>query len=498
MNSTLPIAVIGAGPVGLAAAAHLIERGETPVVFEAGSTIGANMLNWGHVRMFSPWEFTVDRASVRLLEQHGWQMPPLNDLPTGRDLVERYLVPLSELPEVREHIHLNAQVMAVSRRNIDKMKNVGRDDAPFVLHVVYGDGTEVLIEAKAVIDASGTWHKPNPLGSDGLPAVGENRQAQHIFYGIPDVLGSQRERYGNKRVMVVGSGHSAINALLELAELKNTASDTTIYWAMRGKNLKQVYGGGEDDALPARGRLGTRVQTHVDDGTIEIVSPFRVREITAAASGINVIGETPNGLQTVQVDEIVATTGARTDLDMLRELRLELDPALESTRALGPMIDPNIHSCGTVRPHGEAELRHPEKNFYIVGMKSYGRAPTFLLATGYEQVRSVVAGLVGDWEAARDVQLNLPETGVCSTDLAGEGAACCGTPAVQSEPALISLGTIPAGNLQSNVRLQPMSLQAVPVQGVTATATRDCGCDDTCCGDGVKSTTCGCDSTCCS
>lgn len=494
MNGTLPVVVIGAGPVGLAAAAHLIERGKTPIVFEAGNAIGANMRRWGHVRMFSPWEFTVDRATVRLLEAHGWQMPPAKELPTGGDLVEHYLVPFSELPEVQEHIHLNVRVVAVSRRNIDKMKDAGREDAPFVLHVVYGDGTEELIEASAVIDASGTWHKPNPLGSDGLPAVGEKRQAQHVFYGIPDVLSTYRERYANKRVMVVGSGHSAINALLELAELKNTAPATTIYWAMRGKNLKQVYGGGEDDALPARGRLGTRIQSHVDEGTIQIVSPFRVREIMTAVGGINVSGGTPDGPQTVQVDEIIAATGARPDLDMLRELRLELDPALESTRSLGPMIDPNVHSCGTVRPHGETELRHPEKNFYIVGMKSYGRAPTFLLATGYEQVRSVVAALVGDWEAARDVQLNLPETGVCSTDLVVGGAACCGTPAVKSEPALISQGNIAV----SNVRLQPVSLQAVAVQGVTAAATRDCGCDDTCCGDGVKSTTCGCDSACCS
>lgn len=474
MNSTLPVAVIGAGPVGLAAAAHLIERGETPIVFEAGSSIGANMLEWGHVRMFSPWEFTVDRASVRLLEAQGWQMPPPQELPTGRDLVERYLVPFSVLPQVREHIHLNARVMAVSRLNIDKMKDNGREDAPFVLHVLYGDGHEALIEARAVIDASGTWHNPNPLGSGGLPAIGEQRQAQHIFYGIPNVLGSHRKRYANKRVLVVGSGHSAINALLELAALKEIAPETTIYWAMRGKNLKQVYGGGEDDALPARGRLGTRIQAQVDNGNITIVSPFRLREITLAAAGINVIGESSDGLQTVQVDEIIATTGARPNLDMLRELRLELDCALESTRALGPMIDPNIHSCGTVRPHGEAELRHPEKNFYIVGMKSYGRAPTFLLATGYEQVRSVVAALVGDWEAARAVQLNLPETGVCSTDLSGEGGSCCGVPSSNDAPALIALGNIP---------VNAIGMQGANLQGVTATATatRECDCDDSCC-----------------
>lgn len=487
-SPTLPVAVIGAGPVGLAAAAHLLERGETPLIFEAGDSVGANIRDWQHVRLFSPWEYTVDSATGRMLEQSGWQMPPKQELPTGRDLVERYLLPFSQLPAVQPHLHLNARVIAISRENIDKMKDAGRDDASFILHVVYGDGRETLFEASAVIDASGTWHKPNPLASGGLPAMGEQRHADHIFYGIPDVLDSHQTRFANKRVMVVGSGHSAINALLELAQLRQDYPQTTITWAMRGTNLRQVFGGGEDDALPARGRLGTQIQAHVDAGTIKIVSPFRVREIAAADAGIAVRGQTPTGLESIVVDEIIATTGARPDLEMLRELRLELDPSLESTRQLGPLIDPNIHSCGTVRPHGEAELRHPEKNFYIVGMKSYGRAPTFLLATGYEQVRSVVAALVGDWEAARDVQLNLPETGVCSTDLAGEGAACCGTGVSQSAPlasSLISLSAIPFAVNQ----LQPVALQV---------ATRECGCADDCCGDGVKSTTCGCDTSCCS
>ena len=127
---------------------------------------------------------------------------------------------------------------------------------------------------------------------------------------------------------------------------------------------------------------------------------------------------------------------------MLRELRLDLDPAVESSRALAPLIDPNLHSCGTVRPHGEAELRQPEKYFYIVGMKSYGRAPTFLLATGYEQVRSVVAALAGDWQAARAVRLNLPETGVCITDFADD-AECCGAPAACCPPAAVAIDEIP-------------------------------------------------------
>jgi len=493
-TNTLPVAVIGAGPVGLAAAAHLIERGETPIIFERGDHVGANMRDWAHVRMFSPWEFTVDAASARLLTAHGWQHPPLSGLPTGGEMFSQYLQPLAELPEIAPHLHLGARVVAITRRGTDKMKDAGRESAPFSLHIEYSDGREAWLEARAVIDATGTWQTPNPIGSGGLPAVGEKRHSDHILYGIPSAA-RDRARFANQRVMVVGSGHSAINALLELAKLHADAPATRIYWAMRGSNMTRVYGGGDDDALPARARLGQTTRDLVDSGVVTLLSPFRISDISPAADGLSVTGETSDGLQSVRVDEIVAATGARPDLDMLRELRLDIDSSLESTRALAPMIDPNIHSCGTVRPHGEAELRHPEKDFYIVGMKSYGRAPTFLLATGYEQVRSVVAGLVGDWQSARDVQLNLPETGVCSSNLGGDGGACCGT--TNSQPALLSLADIPLNNglrrpvlLQANGGLlQPVALQ---------TATRECGCDDSCCGDGVKSTTCGCDTTCCS
>lgn len=444
----LPVAVIGAGPVGLAAAAHLIERGEIPIIFEAGAEVGANVRDWQHVRMFSPWEFTVDSASVRLLERHGWQMPPRDEMPTGKALIEQYMQPLAALPEIAPHLHLKARVVAVSRRDLDKMKDAGREHASFVLHITYGDGDEAIIEARAVIDASGTWQQPNPLGSGGLPAIGEKRTAQHIRYGIPDILDTDRERYTNKRVMVVGSGHSAINALLELVELQKDAENTRIYWAMRTTNLAKVLGGGENDALPARGELGLRLQPSLDNGSLTLVAPFHVQQLEQQADGIRVSSGTPDGVQTVEVDEIIATTGARPDLDILRELRLDLDPSLECTRQLGPMIDPNIHSCGTVPPHGEAELRHPEKDFYIVGMKSYGRAPTFLLATGYEQVRSVVAGLVGDWESARDVQLNLPETGVCHTDFAEVDGGCCAPSAVVESGAIAldAIGTIPVLN----------------------------------------------------
>lgn len=150
--------------------------------------------------------------------------------------------------------------------------------------------------------------------------------------------------------------------------------------------------------------------------------------MTLVITGLNAFNQSQ---QISHVDEIICATGQRPDVSITRELRVSLDPWLESTAALGPLIDPNLHSCGTVRPHGHRELSHPEPGLYTVGVKSYGRAPTFLMATGFEQVRSVVAAIAGDLEAADRVELDLPETGVCSL---GDGDsslnACCPTPAV--------------------------------------------------------------------
>lgn len=439
-----PVAIVGGGPVGLAAAAHLIERGERPILFEAGASVGASVLDWGHARMFSPWEFNVDAASVRLLDSAGWKMPPAEELPTGAEWVERYLQPLAENPAMRDVIRTGTRVLHISRQNHDKLKDAGRSRAPFQVYIVKRDGHEELLEARAVIDASGSWRQPNPLGANGIPAIGETRLRGRLVYGIPDVLGSERERYADRRVMVVGSGHSAINVLLDLIRLREERLGTEVIWVMRRGNLRKVYGGGEEDALPARGQLGLRIRAAVEAGALEILAPFALREVAELDDGLLARGEMEGAPQDHYADEVIVCTGARPDLAMLRELRLDLDPAVEATRSLAPLIDPNLHSCGTVRPHGEAELRQPEADFYIVGMKSYGRAPTFLAATGYEQVRSVAAALCGDWEAARDVRLNLPETGVCVTDYAADGLCC--SPAEAARPALLAIDAIPVAD----------------------------------------------------
>jgi thioredoxin reductase len=413
IDEKLPVAVIGAGPIGLAAAVHLLERGETPIVFEAGDAVAHSIRQWGHVSMFSPWEFNVDRAAASLLERVGWRHPPKGEIPTGGELVARYLEPLASHPMLRPHIHLRARVIAVTRKGYDKMRTAGRAERPFVLRVQGQTGHERIVEARAVIDASGTWTSPNPAGADGLAAIGERDAADGIFYGIPDVLGADRRRYDGKSVAVIGSGNSALNALIELAALKREAPNTRLTWIMRRETVAAAFSGEEADALPARGALGIEARAIVESGAVRVISPFRVGQIERHSdNSLSIFGDHGNPKERVDADQIIVATGFRPDFSFLREIRLTVDPWLECSGAIGPLVDPNVHSLGTVRPHGAKELTHAEPGFYIAGMKSYGRAPTFLLATGHEQVRSIAAALAGDAEAAAHVELELPEAGV--------------------------------------------------------------------------------------
>lgn len=424
------IAIIGAGPVGLAAAAHALEHGLSPIVLERGPAAGHAIRQWAHVPMFSPWAFNVDRAAERLLLASGWTRPDPDRYPTGGDLVSLYVAPLAERTALRDRIKLNAEVISVSREGLDKVKTDGRATARFLVR--YRDGETISkLRPDAVLDTSGTWFSPNPAGAGGISAAGEIEAADRISYGMPDVLGSARARYAGKRVAVLGGGHSAIGTLVALSELQAAAPATEITWLYRGSALAKAFGGGAADQLSARGELGLRIAELVKQGRMRALTGFRLDRIDRNGTGLRLTSDDEHG-QIVTVDELVVSTGFRPELALLRELRVELDPALECPPSLAPLIDPNIHSCGTVRPHGAVELAHPEPSFYIAGMKSYGRAPTFLLATGHEQVRSIVAELAGDHVAARRVELVLPDTGVCSSTPGGPSppaSSCCGGPA---------------------------------------------------------------------
>lgn len=425
--SPLPVAVIGAGPVGLAAAAELVIRDIPVIVLEAGAEVGENIRQWTHVRMFSPWRYNIARSARSLLEGTNWTPPDAEAIPTGGEILRDFLLPLSRVPAIRQALHLETRVTAISRLGLDKLRTADRAERPFLLRVMR-DGREEDILARAVIDCSGTYTHPNHGGAHGLPAHGEMRHPSAIAYGMPDVSGAGRQRYLGKRVAVLGAGHSAIGVMLDLLSLKQDAPQTRIIWLSRRADLRLAYGGGRADGLPARGALGSRLKEAVEAGDIAAIHPFALDEIDRNADGLRLIGT--DGTMII-ADELIVATGFRPDLAMLGEIRLDLDPALESPRVLAPLIDPNVHSCGSVRPHGARELAQPEPGFYLAGMKSYGRAPTFLLTTGYEQVRSIVAEIAGDHAAAARVELELPETGVCCTDLqtAPKASSCCGGPA---------------------------------------------------------------------
>jgi thioredoxin reductase len=431
MNEAKTVAIIGAGPVGLAAAAHVLERGLRPIVLEAGHSAAHSVREWSHVQLFSPWEYNIDRAAARLLASIGWNSPEPDQYPTGAELVERYLEPLATKTVLANHIQTSSRVTDISRVGFDKLKTKGRETAPFEIRYQNGAGPK-LVQADAVIDASGTWRSPNPAGANGLLAIGEQEAADKIAYGMPDVLGRDRAHYAGKTVAVLGAGHSAIGTLTDLARLAKQAPETRPIWLLRGNDPAKAYGGGANDKLVARGELGAAFAALVADNRIDIETEFHVSHLTLNGPRLTIATTAnPSGRQVV-VDELIVAAGFRPDLDFVRELRVQLDPAIECPITLAPLIDPNEHSCCTVRPHGARELVQAEAGFYFAGMKSYGRAPTFLMITGYEQVRSIAADIAGDREAAERVELVLPETGVCNRPAVADPNNCCGGPALSA------------------------------------------------------------------
>ncbi|MDL2191289.1 NAD(P)-binding domain-containing protein [Cobetia sp. LC6] len=387
--TSLPVAIIGAGPIGLSATLHLLKAGVEPILFESGAHAGANLASWGHVRMFSPWSWNIDTAAAELLQEQGWQAPDAAAYPTGAEFLDRYVAPLATHPSISSRLHVDSRVTHVSRQQHDVLRSAGRDEAPFVLRVEGPDGPRDVL-ARAVIDASGTYQTPNWIGAHGIPAIGEQAAAEVIAYGVPDIRGTQAAEYAGKSVLVIGSGHSALNALQDLIALADHEEGMRIVWGVRSTNIEEVIRPAPNDELEERKALELRIKALLEEDRIEVVTGLAVEAIEHQA-GRWVVKSGEHRLPAV--DRIIAATGFRPSLGLLSELRVSLDPATQSPIKLAPLIDPNQHSCGSVPEHGAAELLHAEPGLFILGIKSYGRAPTFLMRTGYQQVRSVVAAL---------------------------------------------------------------------------------------------------------
>jgi thioredoxin reductase len=393
------LAVIGAGPIGIETALAALERGFDVHLFERGE-VAAHPRAWGHVRMFTPWRTTWSERGVAALQATGWQRPDPDECPTGNELAERYLEPLARLTALRERIHTGAQVVHVSRAGTRQNELLGKPERatrPFRLLVRDRGGRESFLHAFALVDASGTYGQPNWMGSGGIPARSEMALAAQLSYHPDDVLGLRRARYAGKRTLLVGAGHSAATTALALDQLAREAPGTSVVWATR-KPAAALFPDDPADTLPARRRLhaearsllagGSPAVTHVGGAEVEGL------EFNSATHRYRVTllqGEQP---RVEEVHQIIANVGYGPDASLYRELQVHECYATRGLMKLSAaLLEAGSADCTQVPSFGAETLVSPEPAFFVLGTKSYGRTPTFLLRTGYQQVEDALAEL---------------------------------------------------------------------------------------------------------
>lgn len=393
------LAILGAGPVGLEAAAAALELGFDVHVLERGEP-GAHVIAWGHVRMFTPWRMNVGPASARRLAQHGWTAPPAEDCPTGLELAERVLQPLAATPELKGRVHTHSQVVHVSRHGARKNERAGgseRSAHPFRLLVRDAGGRENFLHAHAVVDATGTFGQPNSAGTGGIPARGETYLAPQMSYHPDDVLGLRRERHAGKTTLVIGGGASAVTTVTLLAQLAGEVPGTRVAWVTR-RATPGFAGEIADDSLPARAALyaeGRRLQGGGSEavhwaGGCEVESI----EYNSATHRYRVLTVTPAGAHVEEADQVIVNCGYGPDTSLYRELRVhECYETLAPMKLAAALDRAGTRDCTAIPAFGSDLLANPEPDFFILGAKSYGRSSDFLLQTGYRQVADVLARL---------------------------------------------------------------------------------------------------------
>lgn len=400
------LAIIGAGPVGLEAAAAALERGFDVHVFERGE-VGAHAIAWGHVRMFTPWRMNVGQHSRRLLEKTGWTSPDAEAMPTGVELARDYLEPLAKHPELAPRLHLHTQVVHVSRRGLlkgDSIGAAGRREHPFRLLARDVGGRESYLHAYAVIDASGVYGQPNWAGDGGIPARRELYLAPQMSYRIDDVLDVLRARYAGKRTLVIGSGASAATTVCDLARLASEAPGTMVTWVTR-RAASALYPPRADDPLAARRDLHARAHAlaagtnpHVSHIGEAMVEEFEFNSATHRYRANLRIGDQ---LRREEADLVIVNTGFGPDDSLYRELQIhECYASRAPYRLAAALQEAGSEDCLTMPAFGADLLANPEPDFYILGHKSYGRSPHFLLETGFRQAADVIEKLAADLAVA--------------------------------------------------------------------------------------------------
>ncbi len=448
------IAIIGAGPIGLEAALLARQLNHDVQVFEKGR-VAENVLDWGHVRLFSPFGINSSewgRGAIRKAFGDD-TLPREDELLTGREFSERYLIPLSQLPELAGRIHEQCQVQSISRRHFRKTEGIGspaRGSEPFQLLIEQTATSRSVIHepdpndepladsgrrirawheveerhinqrvelADVVLDCSGTYPHHNWIGDAGMPCVGERHWLSESHYRLPMIT---KAEFGNRTVLVIGSGFSAATEVMNLATLATRHPRTKVFWFANSPAGPDASAGPiarvPHDPLTERDQLAAKANElailgHVSRASSPearhhpvvwfadvAIKSFKPTQTYRDFNGFDVeldwsrsAGQGSNPPSRLSVDRIIANVGYRPDRSIYEELHVHECYATQGPIKLAAkLLGETTADCLTQTSHGGDVLKNPEPNFFILGSKSYGRNSNFLLRVGLEQVREVL------------------------------------------------------------------------------------------------------------
>jgi thioredoxin reductase len=385
------LVIIGAGPVGLAAALGGVQRGWDVSVLESDE-VGTALRRWGATRFFSPLGMNLPPGTREIL---GRNVPDDESILTGPEFADNILGPLAQSDALAGRIKVGHRVVAVGRAGLTRCDFAGhpiRSERAFRLLVDTPQG-EKTFEADSVIDASGTYGQPVAIGFGGMPAPGERSLAQRPIRDLGE-LHAIRDSMHGKRILLTGHGHSAANAILVLAEIAEQAPETQIVWACRSFNQRPCVEV-PSDPLPER----QQVVAQANQLAMRPPGWLTMQRRASVESLANEDGASRvalSGGRVVVVDEIVALNGYRPDLSFLSELPIDIAPVTEGSGRLARALA-NVTDCLSVPSLTPADLDTGESGFHLAGAKSYGRARTFLLKNGYAQLHSMLDRLESNW-----------------------------------------------------------------------------------------------------
>ena len=397
------VAILGAGPIGIETALYARTLGYPVTIYEKGD-VASNIRKWRHIRLFSPWSYNRSPLGMRRLNEAGLiQGNMKNDqCPTGAELIDYYLVPLLKLPELQNSIQENCEILACGRTNVlkrDRRNRVDRGSQPFRLLIRKSDGRERNDFADIVIDATGVFGEHNNLGDAGIPALGEINTEYEIEYNPPDILADERERYAGMHTVVVGAGFSGATTAVALAELIEAEPNTRVTWICRTENkrpLKAI----ENDPLHERSDLteaGNRLAVEPPEG-FEYIGGHSVVGIEKKGEKFAItIERGSDETVVIDCDRVIANVGYHPNEKIYRQLHVH-----ECYSTFGPislaasLMEQDTVDCLAVEAGSVDLLRTPEPNFFILGAKSFGTNPSFLIYLGHEHIKQLFTIITGD------------------------------------------------------------------------------------------------------